>query len=286
MFLSITPTIISNSKSHSLSLSLSLSVFRHDVCFYFDVTVALILLLVYTTISRTRGMTRANEIMLSAIVVLVALGCQHYFQGEAIRHRIGLNVGEKVCLYNPEFHPEEEPSMMTILSNLLQHYSMIGILLGQLPIYCFWSALIKLSMPGLTPIEIGVVATTAQLGHVAVPVQLGCPYVQALVVVGISFHELAQDYSDKDFIYATFPMTVVVPINLIRWLECTQCTNFVRDQLYGCLASDAILAGSVFVWYNLCYLHICGSVSMSRSLKKVEFREDSFVMNGTRRKRS
>ncbi|KAL7560836.1 hypothetical protein ACA910_013271 [Epithemia clementina (nom. ined.)] len=237
----------------------------HDVCFYFDVTAVLVLMLVYTTIGRIRGMSRANEVMQIAILGLFVMGIEHCFLGKSIRDRTWVG---GVMNMN---------SGATILSSLQQQDSVLKIMVWQVPVHSFWAGLTKLSMPGLSNIEVGVVSTTALLAHMTLPVQFGFLYVQALAMVGISFHQLARDYQEKDFIYATFPMMVLVPANLVRWLESSHCSDLFRDKFYGQLGYDAFIACSVYFWYVLCYLHICGSVATSKSLKRVEFGGETVV---------
>ena len=216
-----------------------------------------------------------NELMGITTVGLMALAVEHALMGMSIRNEYqdddpltsrwsGANTSrntETVAI-------AEATTMLT----RLQQQSMLEILTWQIPVHFFWGGLIKLSMTGLSNIEVGIVSTTALLAHLTVPVQFGFIYVQALLVVAVSFYQLSsREDNEKDFVYATYPLLVLAPTILMAWLESTQCTDFVRDKLYGRLLYDAYLAGSVLTWYMLCYLHVCGSVAMSKSIKKVEF---------------
>ena len=227
----------------NMLVSLSLLFFwcelrRHDACLYLDTAAALLLGLLYLVIRETPGMESANELFFPGLIGIFAHGVGHGAIGSAIR----------------DGRLFDDKQMMAF--EALQNMPPLEIVQLQAPIAVFWIGLVKASTPNLSNLAIGGIVIAAQLVQLFVPQYLGFTYVQTVLMLAYSLNQLARKSQEKNFIYATYPLIVGLPVTLVGWMESTQCTSFVKEKFYGHLVYDGFIPFALLTWYIVCYLRV------------------------------
>ena len=210
----------------------------HDVCFYVDVALALLLGLCYLLLKSTKGLEGANKYIAASVFGIVAHGIGHASIARLLRQHGG-DFGSAVAELR--------------LHTKLQNKPWLDIVAVQFPMLIFWGGVIWGSMPQSKTVYIVAVIVLAQLGLNLMPVHLAFTYVQTVLVVCFSLNQTNVNDSDKDFSYALHPFVIEIPTTLVGWIESTQCSSFVRSTFYGHVIYDGYIAVSVIVWYLMCY---------------------------------
>jgi len=226
----------------------------HDVCLYVDVAAAAVLGGVYLLLRKTPGLELANELMLANLPGLIGHGIGHgsvAASGRAERDdsfkagqnytanslKIDVSTGWELIRNSPD------------LSTVFWQYAFLVI---------FWMGLLKSTFSKSS------VSTVALIMLPIIAIQLllvtgnyGFTYVQTVLMICFSLKELAQrPLAEKENVsYPLFATIVTLPVSFVGWMETTQCTNFVKDFLYGHVVYDAYIPLSILIWYVLCYAH-------------------------------
>lgn len=211
----------------------------HDVCLYADLFCAPILLLLYLVFRKTPGLERASK-MIQANVVGVALhGMGHGQVGAVYRQQVEETVRElRVSI--PERLAND--GIVTVAGQ-----EALGL--------AFWLGLLFASMPESSKKLIAGLAVVTQLCQGMLPVHFGFTYVQSVLMLANCLDQLNLPSKEKaQFWYATNPWMVGLPVTLIGWMESTNCTAFVRDNLYGHVVYDGYICVSLMVWYITCII--------------------------------
>jgi hypothetical protein len=211
----------------------------HDVCLYVDVAMATLLGLVYLGLHKTPGMEAANTLLFSNIPGILGHGIGHGAVGKQIRES-GLEAASAV---GTEFLADK--TSMEIVQSL-------GLFL------VFWAMLLKASMNNIQIKYLIPCVLVAMVGNALVPGNFGFTYVQTILLLAFSMNQLLRPSSEKDYFYATYPLFVGFPLTLVGWMESTQCSNFVRDYMYGHVVYDAYIPIATLVWYLVCYARVQG----------------------------
>jgi hypothetical protein len=214
----------------------------HDVCFYCDMVMALVLSVMYVAFGRnTRGMESANKYAIANVVGMIAHGIGHGAVSGALRRDDNdlqvLETESRRSLCDPLQHDDQA---------LLYIW-----LRDQVPLALFWLGLIYACMPSAKKGVIAAFAFAANVGQSFVPLTFGFTYVQTVLFAAASFRELSLPLKEKTFAYATNPLMIGLPKTAMAWLESTE---FVKDKFYGHLMYDGYIAVSCIVWYLVNYI--------------------------------
>jgi len=203
-------------------------------------------------------MERVNEIFGPSILGILAHGIGH----GAVAHRM-----REMGL--PTLAEEDDLDKTTIDENInerIMEINMMDDILGVgevsergrnvFVMVCFWVGLMKAALPNLRMAPFAAMVLAAMAGQQFVDRQFAFTYVQTILLVAFSVNQLARKKEEKDFVYATHPMVVGVPVTFIGWIESTQCSAFVKDSFYGHLIYDGFIPVAMLVWYVVCYLQI------------------------------
>ena len=258
---------------------------RYHVCCCVDLAAAAMLLFLYQTIGKARGMTRANQLMRFLLVPLVMQGLEQGLRAWSLQQHHG-NSGDGDIESSWSWFGTSLERNRTTLSYQWQPLPqqqqqeqplLVKQLVWQLPIHLSWGGLVKVALPDLTPWQVSVVSTTAFLVHRLVPRPWQTAWIQLVVLLALSLHQLAPrtaSLQEKDFAYATFAWLVLVPTMAWHWIERTQCLTVLQEFGYGHVTTHGGVIGAIFVWYMLGYLHICGSVATSKVLQQQQQQHD------------
>jgi len=230
----------------------------HDACLYIDAVAALVLAAVYFALGDTPGLKMANSMMRNGIPGILGHGLGHGMVGREIRNG-GTGFGDR-----------EEIAMTTYRTLASEgrgvdpNFWMTQLLPGAI----FWFTLLKASCPNLKNTTIALMSLVSMSVQLFVPRLLGFTYVQTLLMVAFSINQLMLPSGDKrEFSYALYPAMVGFPLTLVGWLESTQCTAFVRDNLYGHAAYDGFIPLGMLGWYLACYVHATATSSTKEKSK-------------------
>jgi len=186
-----------------------------------------------------------NTFLKSNIVGLLAHGIAHGMLGVVLRQ--GWN--------------EEKASTFGYI--LLREQSIPQTMLYQIPGFIFWNGLLKATMPDFENSIVAELAVLAQIFGLLIPGQFGFTYVQTVLMVLFALNQLVQ--KEKGFAYATYSAMVGFPVILIGWMESTQCSNFVKDRLYGHVVYDASIPILILFWYAVCYMHASSTTTKEKT---------------------
>jgi hypothetical protein len=212
----------------------------HDVCLYVDAAMAALLGLVYLALHKMPGMEAANALLFANIPGILGHGIGHGLVGKQIRE-FGLEAAS--------------PSFSDLVAN--QTSMEIAQALGLFLV--FWAGLLKASMNNIQTKYLIPCVLVAIAGNTLVPANFGFTYVQTILMLAFSINQLLRPASEKDYVYATFPLFVGFPLTLVGWMESTQCSNFVRDYMYGHVVYDAYIPIASLAWYLVCYARVQGA---------------------------
>jgi hypothetical protein len=119
----------------------------------------------------------------------------------------------------------------------------------------FWTSLLKAALNNLPWILVFPLGMLASLGQVYVPIEFSFAYIWITSTLCFSINQLARPAKEKDWSYASHPVIVGIPLNMMTWVEATCCDAFVRDYLYGHAMFDSMLPLSLIAYYVINYLH-------------------------------
>ena len=215
----------------------------HDVCLYVDVAMSALLGLVYLALKKTPGMEEANTVLFTSIPGILGHGIGHGAVGKQIRE-LGMDA---VSAGN-----------MTLTSFLSDNTSMeIAKMFGFFLV--FWAGLLKASMNNIKTKYLIPCILVSMVGQTLVPGNFGFTYVQTILLLAFSINQMLRPSSEKDYLYATYPLFVGLPLTFVGWMESTQCSNFVRDYMYGHVVYDAFIPIAILTWYLVCYARVQGT---------------------------
>ena len=214
----------------------------HDVCLYLDMVMAALLGLVYLALRDTPGMEAANMFLFANIPGIVGHGIGHGAVGKQMRD-LGLE-GLEAAAAQQGFFQADQPSM-----EIAQQLGFF---------FLFWAALLKASMSNIQTKYLIPCVLVAMVGNTLVPASFAFTYVQTILLLAFSINQLSRPASEKDYFYATYPLFVGFPLTLVGWMESTQCSNFVRDYMYGHVVYDAYIPIANLAWYLVCYGRVQG----------------------------
>lgn len=207
----------------------------HDMCFYLDSILGLVLGGVYLALRSQKGMQQANALLLTNIPGVIAHGLGHAGIGKS---------------YRDGAQEEHDMRALTPLESAEHVYQLSLLLL-------FWMGMTKACFTNRHNIGVAMIALGITVVHsLAVPNAYGFTFVQTVLLLMFSVDQLLQDAHKKGLEYFTYPLMVGFPLTLVAWMESTQCSNFVREYLYGHLVYDAYIPIASLLWYISMY-RIC-----------------------------
>lgn len=205
----------------------------HDLCFYVDSVLGVLLGIVCLLLRQQPGMEEANKLLLVNVPGILAHGLGHAGIGAS---------------YRDGTLEENDIRGLTPLESAEHLYQLSFLLV-------FWLGMTKAcfaswkSIPGIV-----LLAVTITVFHsLAVPNAFGFTFVQTILLLLFSSDQMMQDRSSKGLEYFTYPLMMGLPLTLVGWMESMYCTSFVKDKLYGHLAYDAYIPISSLVWYIMIY---------------------------------
>ena len=206
----------------------------HDVCLYVDAVATWFLLVTYVALKES-NLAAANDLFMKNIPGVLFHGIAHGAIGKTIReHTYNIEDSHKIPI---ELY-RQEGSMSTVFLTMV------------LPFLLFWFALMKGSLPTFANKTVAMAATIAFAGGSFIPTIFGFTYVQTVLIAAFSFSQLATPKSEKNNLAnASLPFLAGIPTGLVPWMESTQCSNFVRDKLYGHVVFDASIPICLILWY-------------------------------------
>lgn len=218
----------------------------HDLCLYFDTIFALIHGLVYLGLRNQPGMDPANELVKFNIIGIMGHGLGHGAIAKGIRD--GINASSSSA--------EDSTSSGLSGFEIMQSLSFLEAIKTMIPYVIFWILLMKATMPTAKWSVVSLMTALSFVGNIFVPERFGFTYVQTVLLLAFSIHQLLRPSSEKGFAYALFPIIAGFPVSkyycivgtavlmmccsmltpyfhvivgVIAWIESTMCSKGVID---------------------------------------------------------
>ena len=122
-----------------------------------------------------------------------------------------------------------------------------------LPFILFWILLLKAALPNASSTVILSMTAVSTFFNTMTPQRLGFTYVQTVLLVAFSLNQLLRPVSEKNSVYALYPVIVALPVSAMAWIECTLCSKGVIG-ISGHLIYDACIPVSMIVFYATCWM--------------------------------
>ena len=222
----------------------------HDFCFYVNVAICLLALLVIRLFGHHVAAAALNQELAMAQFGLLGHGIGHAYLANLLR---------------------------TTSIEEVFHSGNVGKSLDLAKLAYIWIFLVLLFRGGLARSPLHYIVFLACLGTAmvqSVPNRLVFAAIQALLMTVIILSKLTMRIPDKDFPYAAGAFIVVLPNSLLPWCEALFCSKFVAN-LGGHLLYDAYTSVSVLFYYVVCQWYerscrSCPTLDTSKGIGKTK----------------